>query len=134
MNIFSFLKENFEKNETDIQREVPIKSANSFLYKYWNVFFYLYSKKLLDKFKNIKLETTDVNLLDSISFNNIFNNSDIDNSFRVSEKEINKDSFDFNNNMSINNQINNNPINFASQNNIQNNIKNSLYSSLKIII
>ena len=123
----SFLKENLEKNSTDIQREVPIKSANSFLYEYWNVFFYLYSKKLLEKFKNIKLETTDQNLLDSISLNNIFNNNEIDNSFKISEKEINKDSFNLNNNTSINNQINNNPVNFPSQNNIQNNIKSSLF-------
>ena len=124
----SFLKENLENNSTDIQREVPIKSANSFLYEYWNVFFYLYSTKLLEKFKNIKSETTEHNLLDSISLNNIFINNDIDNSFKISEKEINKDSINLNNNnMSINNQINNNPVNFPSQNNNKNNIKSSLF-------
>ena len=87
----------------------------------------MYSKKLLEKFKNIKLETTDQNLLDSISLNNIFNNNEIDNSFKISEKEINKESFNLNNNTSINNQINSNPVNFPSQNNIQNNIKSSLF-------
>ena len=110
----SFLKENSDKNDWDIQKEVPIKSANSFLYEYWNVFFYLYSKKLLEKFKQINSETVDTNLLDSLSINNIFRNEN-DNFFQT--KDNNKDSLQLSNNNSNNNLNNQN--NFSSSNNIK---------------
>ena len=114
-NILSFLKENLEKNSCDIQKEVPIKSAKSFLYEYWNVFFYLYSKKLLEKFKNNISEKFEPNILDSLSINNIFTN-ETDNSQQIKETENNKDYINLNNNMSINNPNN---INLSSQNNVK---------------
>jgi len=110
-----------EKNSIDIQKEVPIKSANSFLFEYWNVFFYLYSKKLLEKFKNIKSEEVDPNLLDTLSINNLFNNNkdNKDYFFQIKENENNKEIIYTNNN-----QNNNNLINY---NTPSNNIKSSLF-------
>ena len=61
----SFLKENLDKLQSNVQKEVPIKSSKSLLYEYWNVFFYLYSKKLLEKFKKENSESTDQNLTTS---------------------------------------------------------------------
>ena len=110
------MKENLEKNLSNIQKEVPIKSANSFLYEYWNVFFYLYSKKLIEKFKK-NSKDTEPNLLDSISINNLFKND-------VEIKENNRDYINLNNNLSLNNP-NNNSINSSSLNNI----KTSLFQS-----
>ena len=109
------MKENLEKNSCDIQKEVPIKSAKSFLYEYWNVFFYLYSKKLLEKFKNNISGKFEPNILDSLSINNIFTN-ETDNSQQIKESENNKDNIYLNNNISINNPNN---INLSSQNNVK---------------
>ena len=111
----SFLRENLSKHSIDIQREVPIKSVNSFLFEYWNVFFYLYSKKLLEKFKNNKSEEGDQNILNALSFNNLFNNNK---DIQIKENE-NKDI----------NKINNNNQNFNSGINCppSNNIKSSLF-------
>ena len=79
----------------------------------------MYSKKLLEKFKNIKLEITEPNLLDSISINNLFNN-DIENNSKNNEKDINKDTINLKSNISINSQFSNNQVNFSSQSNIKN--------------
>ena len=78
----------------------------------------MYSKKLLEKFKNIKSESIDPILLDSLSINNIFSN-DIENISKIYEKDNFKDTINLNNNISINNQINN-QVNFSSQNNMNN--------------
>ena len=53
MLYYSFVKENLSKNSGNIQREIPIKSANPFLYEYWKVFSYLYFKRLSEKFQNL---------------------------------------------------------------------------------
>ena len=107
----SFLKENLERNLCDIQKEVPIKSANSFLYEYWNVFFYLYSKKLLEKFKKTRTGYESM-LLDSISMNNIFK-KDVDNFFQLRERDNNKDTINLNNNITLNNLNNNSQLNIS---------------------
>ena len=140
------MKENLEKNFSDIQKEVPIKSENSFLYDYWNAFFYLYSKNLLKNFKNNKAEV-DPNLLDSIRINYLFKN-DVDNFFRIkkiNEDTINLNNINYNNNINLNNPINNNILNFSSLNDIQtslfqaqnNNLglfNNYTYPNLNVII
>ena len=114
----SFLKENLERNLCDIQKEVPIKSANSFLYEYWNVFFYLYSKKLLEKFKKTRTGYEPM-LLDSISMNNIFK-KDVDNFFQLRERDNNKDTINLNNNnITLNNLNNNSPLNISPPTNIK---------------
>ena len=78
------------------------------------MFFYLYSKKLLEKFKNNKSEEEDPNLLDTLSINNLFNNKE--NFFQIKENENTKDILNINNNQNNNN---NNTINFTPSNNIK---------------
>jgi len=111
------VKENLEKGLCDIQKEVPIKSTKSFLYEYWNVFFYLYSKKLLQNFKNDKSKSVDLNILESISINNIFKDS-IDNLCQIKDKESIKSSISLNNNIPINN-TNHCRLNLTPPNNIK---------------
>ena len=72
--IFSFLKENLLRNSSDIQREIPIKSTNPFLYEYWKVFSYLYFKKISDKFIQTNSANFPSNLLNLISMNNLMQN------------------------------------------------------------
>ena len=96
------MKENLEKGLCDIQKEVPIKSTKSFLYEYWNVFFYFYSTKLLQNFKNEKSKSIDSNLLESISINNIFKDN-ADNLCQIKDKESIKSSIGLNNNIPLNN-------------------------------
>ena len=111
------MKENLEKGLCDIQKEVPIKSTKSFLYEYWNVFFYLYSTKLLQNFKSDKSKSIDSNLLESISINNIFKDS-ADNLCEIKEKENIKSSISLNNNLPLNNS-NHCRLNLTPPNNIK---------------
>ena len=115
----SFLKENLDKLQSDVQKEVPIKSSKSLLYEYWNVFFYLYSKKILEKFKKDNSESIDPNLLNSVSMNNLFEDN-AKNFCQKKEKDNSKETIELNNNISLNNlNIYNNPINLPSPNNIK---------------
>ena len=111
------MKENLEKGLCNIQKEVTIKSTKSFLYEYWNVFFYLYSTKLLQNFKNDKSKSIDSNLLESISINNIFKDN-ADNLCQIKDKESIKSSIGLNNNISLNNP-NNCRLNLTPPNNIK---------------
>ena len=115
----SFLKENLDKLQSDVQKEVRIKSSKSLLYEYWNVFFYLYSKKILEKFKKDNSESIDPNLLNSVSMNNLFEDN-AKNFCQKKEKDNSKETIELNNNISLNNlNIYNNPINLPSPNNIK---------------
>ena len=115
----SFLKENLDKLQSDVQKEVPIKSSKSLLYEYWNVFFYLYSKKILEKFKKDNSESTDPNLLNSVSMNNLFEDN-AENFCQKKERDNSKGTIELNNSISLNNlNIYNNPINIPSPNNIK---------------
>ena len=115
----SFLKENLDKLQSDVQKEVPIKSSKSLLYEYWNVFFYLYSKKILEKFKKDNSESIDPNLLNSVSMSNLFEDN-AKNFCQKKEKDNSKETIELNNNISLNNlNIYNNPINLPSPNNIK---------------
>lgn len=66
--LISFLSENSEENFNGI-KNISIKSKNSFLYDYWNLFFYSYSKKIIEKFKNTH-NKNDLVLKDSLLFKN----------------------------------------------------------------
>ena len=125
MLYYSFVKENLSKNSGNIQREIPIKSANPFLYEYWKVFSYLYFKRLSEKFKNLNSQKYSKNFLKSISVNNLIkkeeNNSILSKERRTdSEKEKKSDSIDLNSLNSLNYPFMNN------QNSLfDNGIKNS---------
>ena len=105
--------------QSDVQKEVPIKSSKSLLYEYWNVFFYLYSKKILEKFRKDNSESTDPKLLNSVSMNNLFEDN-AENFCQKKERDNSKGTIELNNTISLNNlNINNNPINIPSPNNIK---------------
>ena len=123
MLYFSFLKENLLKNSSDIQREIPIKSSNPFLYEYWKVFSYLYFKRLSNKFINLNSQNYSNDLLKAISINNLMkkeeNNTILSKEKRTeSEKEKKKDTISLNSFNSLNNNLTNN------QNGFFNGIKN----------
>ena len=108
--IFSFLKENLLRNSSDIQREIPIKSTNPFLYEYWKVFSYLYFKKLKDKFIQTNSANFPSNLLNLISMNNLMQNPEnysltLNEKGNESDKEIKKDSISLNGLNSVNNKF-----------------------------
>ena len=106
--------------QSNVQKEVPIKSSKSLLYEYWNVFFYLYSKKILEKFKKENSESADQNLLKSISMNDLFEDN-AENFVQKKEGDNNKETIDLNNNnISLNNlNIYNSQINLPCPNNIK---------------
>ena len=62
----SFLRENFDLQLFEFQNGIPIKSEKSFLYDYWNIFFQIYSIKMIEKFRQNIFET------DFLSINNVF--------------------------------------------------------------
>ena len=108
--IFSFLKENLLRNSSDIQREIPIKSTNPFLYEYWKVFSYLYFKKISDKFIQTNSSKFPSNLLNLISMNNLMQTPEnysltLNEKGNESDKEIKKDSISLNGLNSVNNKF-----------------------------
>ena len=107
------MRENLEQNFKDILKNVPIRSANSFLYEYWNVFFYLYSKQLTEKFKAAKNKENPM-LLNRISIEKILNNDINNNSLLFKdfrEAENIKDIIASNNNITTNNNQSISPLN-----------------------
>ena len=142
----SYIKEILEKNYYDIQKEVPIKSSKSFLFEYWNIFFYLYSKKYLEIFKQKNSKNYDKNILDSLTIDDLLKNNqskEID-SNNISGNLFNSlsNNFSFLNgnhdpsNLNINNQNllknlfqqqNNNTNNNFPYPNIMSNLQNNLY-------
>ena len=133
------MQENLENNLYDIQQKNPLKTKNSFLYDYWNLFFLLYSKKIKEKFKKNNIKKP-LELFDSISINNILiKNSNCFKERNNMKNEINK------NNTMANNSFNNFLLNilvsniceyFLCRNQIRNIElrKNFLLSNLQIII
>ena len=73
---------------------MPIKSNNTFLFDYWKVFFYIYSTKFMNKFKENNKEKYDKNLLNNLSMNNLFKEKHLmhikNNYFEKDEKFSNK--------------------------------------------
>ena len=104
--LYSFLNENKILNSFDIQQEIAIKSLQPFLYQYWKVFFYLFSKKLKNKYIQKHRTNNPQNKINSSSINNLFLSKG-----RLSEnKESNKERFNLinlNNSSNSNIQINN---------------------------
>ena len=102
------MKENLLRNSSEIQREIPIKSSNPFLYEYWKVFSYLYFTKLSDKFIQINTLNYPNELLKSISLNNLMQKEQNNNPFQPkaeNEKEKQKDTISLNSLNSLNNNL-----------------------------
>ena len=114
------MKENLLRNSSEIQREIPIKSSNPFLYEYWKVFSYLYMRKIAGKFAQINEKNYSPNLLKTISLNNLMNKDEKNSLNSIekrseNEKEKQKDTISLNSfnslinqNIYFNNGINNN--------------------------
>jgi len=51
---------------------MPIISNNTFLFDYWKVFFYIYSEKFMNKFKENNKDKYDKNLLNNLRMNILF--------------------------------------------------------------
>ena len=101
------MKENLLRNSSDIQREIPIKSSNPFLYEYWKVFSYLYFKQLSNKFVNLNSQKYSNELLNSISINDLMKREE-NNTILSKEKEKKKDTISLNSFNSLNNNLSNN--------------------------
>ena len=72
MICFSFKNEVFQTAST--VKDIPIKSNKTFLLEYWNLFFYIYSNKMLEVFKNKNTNNFNKNLLESLSLDDLYNN------------------------------------------------------------
>ena len=59
---------------TSTVKDIPIKSNQTFLLEYFNLFFYVYSNKMLESFKKKNAQKYDKNLLDSLSLDDLFQN------------------------------------------------------------
>ena len=59
---------------TSTVKDIPIKSNQTFLLEYFNLFFYVYSNKMLESFKKKNSQKYDKNLLDSLSLDDLFKN------------------------------------------------------------
>ena len=101
------MKENLLRNSSDIQREIPIKSSNPFLYEYWKVFSYLYFKQLSNKFVNLNSQKYSNELLNSISIDDLMKREE-NNTILSKEKEKKKDTISLNSFNSLNNNLSNN--------------------------
>jgi len=55
-----------------VSNEMPIISNNTFLFDYFKVFFYIYSEKFMNKFKENNKEKFDKNLLNNLTMNILF--------------------------------------------------------------
>lgn len=91
--IYSFLEEVVKKDAFEIQKEVPIKSSKTFLFEYWNVFFYLYSKKVIELFKKKNEKEYSQSLLDTLSFDDLFKKDESSISYQGQNNETNEIKF-----------------------------------------
>ena len=92
---------------TSTIKDIPIKSNKTFLLEYFNLFFYVYSNKMIESFKNKNSQKYDKNLLDSLSIDDLF---------------VNK-----------NNNINLNKFNFMNKNNSDYSLSEKIIEKKKII-
>ena len=60
-------------------KDIPIKSNKSFLLEYWNSFFYLYANKMIEIFKNKNSNNYDNNLIQSLTLDDLYKNTKINN-------------------------------------------------------
>jgi hypothetical protein len=92
---------------TSTIKDIPIKSNKTFLLEYFNLFFYVYSNKMIESFKNKNSQKYDKNILDSLSIDDLF---------------VNK-----------NNNINLNKFNFMNKNNSDYSLSEKIIEKKKII-
>ena len=70
---------------TSTVKDIPVKSNKTFLLEYWNIFFYLYSNKMLESFKNKNINNYNKNLLESLSLDTLYKNT----KFNINENNSN---------------------------------------------
>lgn len=56
----------------NFQKELPIKSNKTFLFEWWNIFFYLYSEKMIETFKQKNKNVFSQEALDKLSMRELF--------------------------------------------------------------
>ena len=55
-------------------KDIPIKSNKTFLLEYWNLFFYIYTNKMIESFKNKNCNNYSKDLLKSLSLDILYKN------------------------------------------------------------
>ena len=126
----SFLRENYELGFFVIQSEVPIKTQKTFLYDYWNIFFQLYSLKIIGKFKSNE-NKKDFEIIDTLSINSLLK-IHLNNFYQLKNRKQSKDI----SNKTKNTTTTLNSLCFSLQNNFKNficcfqNRKNELHNIL----
>ena len=73
LTLFSF--ENEVLQQPNFQHDLPIKSNKTILFEWWNIFFYLYSEKMIQVFKERNRNNFSPELLNSISMKELFKGS-----------------------------------------------------------
>ena len=73
LTLFSF--ENEVLQQPNFQHDLPIKSNKTILFEWWNIFFYLYSEKMIQVFKERNRNNFSSELLNSISMKELFKGS-----------------------------------------------------------
>ena len=68
----SFENEVLQTNST--VKDIPIKSNKTFLLEYWNLFFYIYTNKMIEAFKNKNCNNYSKDLLKSLSIDILYKN------------------------------------------------------------
>ena len=68
----SFENEVLQTNST--VKDIPIKSNKTFLLEYWNLFFYIYTNKMIEAFKNKNCNNYNKDLLKSLSIDILYKN------------------------------------------------------------
>ena len=86
LTLFSF--ENEVLQQPNFQHDLPIKSNKTILFEWWNIFFYLYSEKMIQVFKERNRNNFSPELLNSISMKELFKGSMNNNFLNANDARI----------------------------------------------
>ena len=86
LTLFSF--ENEVLQQPNFQHDLPIKSNKTILFEWWNIFFYLYSEKMIQVFKERNRNNFSPELLNSISMIELFKGSMNNNFLNANDARI----------------------------------------------
>ena len=86
LTLFSF--ENEVLQQPNFQHDLPIKSNKTILFEWWNIFFYLYSEKMIQVFKERNRNNFRPELLNSISMKELFKGSMNNNFLNANDARI----------------------------------------------
>ena len=86
LTLFSF--ENEVLQQPNFQHDLPIKSNKTILFEWWNIFFYLYSEKMIQVFKERNRNNFSSELLNSISMKELFKGSMNNNFLNANDARI----------------------------------------------